>query len=232
MTGPTAAVEMAMFPLGSVLLPGMALPLRVFEPRYRVLVDTVLLSDEPEFASVLIERGSEVGGGEVRTSIGCVARILEIARHPDGQVSLLAVGVRRVVVEQWLADDPFPRALVRDWPDEEPGADGAQDPADARGGDGLGPAIARCVDTVDELSSLAAEIGLVAIDPMEAQERPTLSDDPTLRVYQLATLSPLGPLDRQRVLSTPTLRVRVALLEELLEDQRIVLEAQRGAGGD
>ncbi|MFN7151323.1 MAG: LON peptidase substrate-binding domain-containing protein [Microthrixaceae bacterium] len=221
----TPAVEMAIFPLGSVLLPGMALPLRVFEPRYRVLVDTVLLADEPDFASVLIERGSEVGGGEVRTSIGCVARIVEIARHDDGQVSLLAIGVRRVVVEQWLADDPFPRALVRDWPDESDDTDGAEGAAD------LGPAIARCVDTVDELTSLAAEIGLIVADPAGAEQRPTLSDDPTLRVYQLATLSPLGPLDRQRVLSTPTLRVRVALLEELLEDQRIVLEAQRGGDG-
>ncbi len=217
-----------MFPLGSVLLPGMALPLRVFEPRYRVLVDTVLLADEPEFASVLIERGSEVGGGEVRTSVGCVARILEIARHADGQVSLLAVGTRRVVVEQWLEDDPFPRALVRDWPDDPDDAEDADGPVGAE----VGPAIARCVDTVHELARLAAEVGLVDPDPNGADEPPVLSDDPTLRLYQLATLSPLGPLDRQRVLSTPTLRVRVSLLEELLEDQRIVLEAQRGGGGD
>lgn len=217
-----------MFPLGSVLLPGMALPLRVFEPRYRVLVDTVLLADEPEFASVLIERGSEVGGGEVRTEVGCVARIVEIARHGDGQVSLLAVGTRRIVVEQWLEDDPFPRALVRDWPDETDETD-ETDGADGADRTDLGPAIARCADTVDELARLAVEIGLVAADPTGAEQRPTLSDEPSLRVYQLATLSPMGPLDRQRVLSTPTLRVRVALLEELLEDQRIVLEAQRGA---
>lgn len=219
-----------MFPLGSVLLPGMALPLRVFEPRYRVLVDTVLLADEPEFASVLIERGSEVGGGEVRTTVGCVARILEMARHADGQVSLLAVGTRRIVVEQWLEDDPFPRALVRDWPDDPEASDGA---GEASGTDGpeaadLGPAIDRCAATVHELARLAVEIGLVDGDPTELDQRPALSDDPSLRVYQLATLSPLGPLDRQRVLSTPALRVRVALLEELLEDQRIVLEAQRG----
>jgi Lon protease-like protein len=228
MVDPNAAVEMPMFPLGSVLLPGMALPLRVFEPRYRVLVDTVLLADEPEFASVLIERGSEVGGGEVRTSVGCVARIIEVARHDDGQVSLLAVGVRRIVVEQWLPDDPFPRALVRDWPDEADEADGADDVGGTERAADLGPAIERCADTVDELTSLAAEIGLIPADPSGTEQRPALSEDPSLRVYQLATLSPLGALDRQRVLSTPTLRVRVELLDELLEDQRIVLEAQRG----
>jgi Lon protease-like protein len=239
MAEPAAASEMPMFPLGSVLLPGMVLPLRVFEPRYRVLVDTVLLADEPEFASVLIERGSEVGGGEVRTSVGCVARIVELARHGDGLVSLLAVGVRRIVVEQWLADDPFPRALVRDWPDEADQLDDAETPdaptegttgTDGVDTGGLDAAIERCETTVQELTRLAADIGLIDGTDLD-QQRTDLSDDPSLRVYQLATLSPLGPLDRQRVLSTPTLRVRVALLGELLEDQRIVLEAQRGGDG-
>ena len=110
--------ELPMFPLGSVLLPGMVLPLQVFEPRYRVLVDTVLLADEPEFGSVMIERGHEVGGGDVRASVGCIARIVDFTRHEDGLVTLVAVGTRRITVEDWLEDDPFPRALVADWPDD------------------------------------------------------------------------------------------------------------------
>ena len=50
--------EMAMFPLSSVLLPTMLLPLHVFVDRYRVMVDDVLRRDPPEFGVVLIERGS------------------------------------------------------------------------------------------------------------------------------------------------------------------------------
>lgn len=201
-----------MFPLGSVLLPGMVLPLRVFEPRYRVLVDTVLLADEPEFGSVLIERGSEVGGGEVRTSVGCVARVVDVRRHPDGQVALVAVGSRRLRVEEWLPDDPFPRALVRDWPDDPP-----HQP--------LAAGIDRLEDAVQELSEVAAAMGLVP-----TLDRAALSDDPTTRVYQLATVSPLGALDRQRVLCTPELGERVALLEDLVGEQRILLEARRSFG--
>lgn len=54
-----------MFPLGSVLLPGSPLPLQVFEPRYRAMLDDCLAGDQ-RFGVVLIERGFEVGGGEQR----------------------------------------------------------------------------------------------------------------------------------------------------------------------
>ena len=64
-----------MFPLGTVLFPSGVLPLRVFEPRYRDMLED-LLSGNREFGVVLIERGSEVGGGEVRSGIGTMARIL------------------------------------------------------------------------------------------------------------------------------------------------------------
>ena len=57
--------ELAMFPLQAVLLPGMVLPLHVFEPRYRALMDHCLAGDR-EFGVALIERGSEVGGDDVR----------------------------------------------------------------------------------------------------------------------------------------------------------------------
>jgi hypothetical protein len=209
------ATELPMFPLGSVLLPGMVLPLRVFEPRYRVLVDTVLLADEPEFGCVLIERGSEVGGGDVRTSTGCVARLVEVARHPDGQVSMVAVGTRRILVEQWLPDDPFPRASVREWPDEPSFVDELSLEVD----------LLRLEQKVREVLALAELLG--AAPTLEDDE---LSDDPSLRTYQLATVSPLGALDRLRVLSTGDLASRVALVEELVEEQRIMLEARRTFG--
>ena len=209
--------ELPMFPLGSVLLPGMVLPLRVFEPRYRVLVDTVLLADDQEFGCVLIERGSEVGGGDVRTSVGCAARVVEVARHEDGQVSLVSVGTRRLRVDRWLPDDPFPRAMVADWP-HEPGADDGLD---------LGAGIARIEGAVHQLSELAVSMGLsTTIDDAE------FSDDPTLKVYQLAIVSPLGALDRLKVLRTPSLGARVELLEDLVEEQRIMLEARRAFGQD
>lgn len=64
-----ATRELAMFPLGSVLFPGMPLQLRVFEPRYVAMLSSLLSGTEREFGVVLIERGSEVGGGDVRLSL-------------------------------------------------------------------------------------------------------------------------------------------------------------------
>ena len=107
-----------MFPLGTVLFPGALLPLHIFEERYRQLVKDCL-ADEPEFGVVLIDRGHEVGGGDVRREVGTVARILEVAELPDGRYFLQAAGVRRIRVQSWLDDAPYPRADVEEWPDED-----------------------------------------------------------------------------------------------------------------
>ena len=88
-------MPLPMVPLGTVLVPTAGLPLHVFEPRYRALVNDCLAGDR-EFGVVLIERGSEVGGNDVRTSVGTVARIVEAAELPAGRWAIGAVGVRRV----------------------------------------------------------------------------------------------------------------------------------------
>jgi len=87
-----------MFPLGMVLFPGQILPLHVFEPRYRAMVQDCLAGDQ-HFGVVLIERGSEVGGQDVRTDVGTRARILESEELPDGRWVLATVGVP-------IAEDP------------------------------------------------------------------------------------------------------------------------------
>src|SRR5262249_59581225 len=115
--------RLPMFPLGTVLLPGAVLPLHVFEPRYRTLLADCL-AGEPEFGVVLIERGHEVGGGDVRRSVGTVARILEVATMPDGRAAVVTVGTRRITVNEWLPEEPYPLADVDDWPDADDGADG------------------------------------------------------------------------------------------------------------
>jgi ATP-dependent Lon protease len=105
-----------MFPVGSVLFPRGVLPLQVFEPRYQELVADVLDTDG-RFGVVLIERGSDVGGGDVRTNIGTVAQIAQKGTLEDGRIILLNVGIERVRVIQWLDDDPYPQAEVESYPD-------------------------------------------------------------------------------------------------------------------
>lgn len=214
------ATELPMFPLGGVLLPGMALPLRIFEHRYRTMQDAVLAADEPVFGSVLIERGSEVGGGDSRTDVGCVATIDRLERQPDGQATLLAVGTRRIRVEEWLPDAPYPAALVTDWPDRLTGYE--PQPEDLqRSRDG----IAGLLPMALEIIGLAHRLGSPAhFDPAQ------LSDDSVLASYQLATATPLGALDRLKVLRAEDLTVRLGLMHEMFEDQRVMLRAELDSG--
>jgi Lon protease-like protein len=224
-----------MFPLGSVLVPGMILPLHVFEPRYRRLVHDCLAGDG-QFGVVLIERGSEVGGGDVRTDVGTVARIVQADELPDGRFVVGAVGLRRIRVTRWLPDDPYPRAEVADWPDVPVAADGTDDAGDAdarvdRGGAGettseaAAPGTEEVAALLRRAAALSSELGEPA-PPLDLE----LSDDRVVAGYQATALAPLGPADRQALLCTPTLGGRFELLRELLADHVELLQARLSSG--
>jgi Lon protease-like protein len=201
---------MPMFPLGGVLLPGAVLPLHVFEPRYRQLVIDCLADDsgDPEFGVTLIERGSEVGGGDQRTDVGVVGRIVRVEALDGGRYSIVVVGTRRIRVNAWLPDDPYPVADVDVWPDEEPDAPGLPGRVDA-----LKARVATVLDLAVTLGDLRAEdVDLSAVD-----------DDPLVASYHLTALSPLGPADRYRLLCAPSPTTRLALLASSLDDVEAML---------
>jgi Lon protease-like protein len=193
-----------MFPLGTVLFPHALLPLRVFEPRYRLMTERVLRGDA-EFGVVLIERGSEVGGGDTRFDTGTVARVVRSQRLPDGGYLLGTVGVRRIRVTRWLPDDPYPQADVVDV--DEP-ARPAGDDTSAR--DRAAAALADLCAIYRERDPRIPELPLIALEAVQAS-------------YELAALAPIGPLDAQRVLEIPDAADRLALLAELLEDHARLL---------
>jgi Lon protease-like protein len=198
--------ELAMFPLGTVLFPTLVLPLHVFEPRYRALVEDCT-AGAGEFGVVPIERGSEVGGGDVRTAVGTVARILQVDHFPDGRSALATVGTRRIRVERWLEDAPYPRAEVTDWHDTSNPVLGLEE-----------------VDALFRRSlALAAELGEAAA-PLDVD----LAEDPVVATFQVAALAPLGPVDRQAVLATETADERTTRLIALLTDTVELLRVRLG----
>ena len=203
--------ELAMFPLGGVLFPSVVLPLHVFEPRYRAMVQHLLGGAvEPEFGVVLISRGSEVGGNDVRTSVGTAARIAEAAELPDGRWALATFGVRRIRVAEWLPDDPWPRALVEELPDLPP----ADESAAAQRWVGLRVAVRRTLGLAAELGGAPASVTV------------ELADDPGLGTFQAAAVTPLGPADEQRVLEAVGVDERLDLLEVLVAEQAELLEGR------
>jgi hypothetical protein len=190
-----------MFPLGTVLVPYAHLPLHIFEPRYRALTEACLAGDR-EFGVVLIERGSEVGGGDVRFEVGTVARIVQAVELPDGRWLLDAVGTERIRVLRWLPDDPYPQAEVEAL---------AEGPA--------GPEAAELREQVERLlrQVLALQVELGYPAPSATLD---LDPDPAVAAYQAAILSPTGPMDSQRVLEEPGPAERLRRVLELLEDVR------------
>jgi Lon protease-like protein len=106
-------MQIPLFPLHTVLSPGIALPLHIFEERYRAMVKRCLDTSTP-FGVVLIRNGSEVApraGGEQVISIsgvGTFAEIREANKYLDGRWDLLTVGTGRFVVREVIADrEPY-----------------------------------------------------------------------------------------------------------------------------
>jgi uncharacterized protein len=185
-----------MFPLSTVLFPHERLHLQVFEPRYRAMVSDCLAGDG-RFGVVLIARGSEVGGGDERVTVGTVASIERATPRNDGRWHLVVAGTGLLRVTRWLADDPYPRALV------EP-CDGVP----ATDGDALRDAqveLRRVRALVSELSQAPAPPDVAALD-----------DAPDVALWQLCALAPVTVLDRQHLLEAPGPDERVALLRELV----------------
>ncbi len=200
---------MPMFPLGSVLVPGGILPLHVFEPRYRQMVIDCLREDgEPEFGQALITHGSEAGGGDDRATVGTIARMLQVDALDDGRYALVAVGTRRIAVNAWLPDDPYPIADVDDWPDDDPDAAG------------LDEVVRVAHDRVKQTLALAAEVDGHVIDVTDV----AVSDDPLVASYHLAAIAPIGPADRYRLLCAAGPMERMRVLDDVLDDVDAMLK--------
>lgn len=198
-----------MFPLGTVLFPTVVLPLHVFEPRYRELT-RVCLAGDGRFGVVLIERGSEVGGGDARFLVGTVAQIVEAAELPDGRFALRTVGVERIKITEWLEDDPYPRAEVEAWPDPEPGA------ALAARHEQNTALLRRVLAMKAELREGAAPATI------------ELSPDLVLGGYQVAAVAPIGPADQQLLLAASSPDARADLVARLLAEQEEILSFRLG----
>ncbi|HEX6310284.1 MAG TPA: LON peptidase substrate-binding domain-containing protein [Acidimicrobiia bacterium] len=202
------AQTLPMFPLGTVLFPNALLPLQIFEARYRAMTEAVLAGDG-EFGVVLIERGSEVGGGDSRFGVGTVARIVEAARLPDGRFLLVATGTRRLRVRVWLPEEPYPRAEVDLLGDPVP----AGDASDAR---------VAVEALLDQLYGLRAALG-EGTPPGEVR----LDGDLIRASYEAAAAAGLGPLDAQRLLELDDAGERMRTLADVLAEEVRFLELRR-----
>ena len=190
-----ALTLLPLFPLGTVLYPGVVLPLHIFEKRYRRLVRDLL--DQPagprSFGVVAIKEGREVGRDGVTAlhEIGCTAELRRVEAYDDGRFDIIAVGVSRFRVVRVDASQPMVGEVE------------------------LLPDVS--TDEAITLSARAVRMfgsyreALLTAQGLLADEPPQLPDDPVELSYVIAASMLVDMSDKQELLATSTVDERLAL---------------------
>jgi hypothetical protein len=125
--GAVSADLLPLFPLNTVLFPGVPLPLHVFEERYRILLDELVEGTGPRrFGVVALRHGLEAGEEHARESlhdVGCVAELRRVDKYADGRFDVVTFGGPRFVLHDVDDGRPYLRGTVTYLPEElgEPG---------------------------------------------------------------------------------------------------------------
>ena len=198
--------RLPLFPLGTVLYPGLLLPLHIFEERYRELVRDLLAGPEPrQFGVVAIRKGRETGvdGVSALYEIGCTATVRQVREHEDGRFDLVTAGTQRFRLSSLDHSRPYLQGEV-DLLAEDNRGDAAAEAAAA--------AVRRAFR--DYLVVLATwGTGEAVI--------PELPDDPAALSYLVAASVIVDLPDRQALLAEPDALRR-------LEAERALLARETG----
>ncbi len=192
-----------MFPLSSVVFPGMSVPLHVFEDRYRMLVNHLLTVDDPAdrvFGTVAIREGYEVGdhGAQSVYRMGCILQLTEVERNGDGSFDIVAVARERMMLEEMQRGVDFPQGVVARVPEPE-------------------------VEVPAELLERArATFTAFRVAMIELQGDPfggSLPRDPGYLAWTLSALTPLPLAERQSLLEATDSTERLRLVTKLLTEE-------------
>lgn len=206
--------QLPLFPLGSVLFPGMLLPMHIFEDRYRRLL-TDRQGSDLIFGVVLTRQGREVADEPAIHDVGTAARLIGAGQYPDGRSDVVVQGDRRftIVGQDWSAG--YLTGTVS-WIAEPPD-DRVPTTETVALGDAVATAFEHFLSAFEEANGVQLP-------------RTTLDDDPTARAYELCAALPIDPRERQALLESHTTRDRLRLLLMVLRRERDLLRTT-GAGG-
>jgi Lon protease-like protein len=199
-----------LFPLGTVLYPGLMLPLNIFEERYRRLVHDLLDGPEPRrFGVIAIRKGRETGvaGISALYEVGCTATLREVAEQEDGGFHLVTVGTQRFRLVSLDDSQPYLQGEVELLEEEvgDEAAAGLAAQAVQRGFRGYVEALA---------SRETVEVSV-----------PELPDEPLLLSYLVAASMILDLPVRQQLLAEPDAERRLGAERTLLARETTMLRS-------
>lgn len=190
--------ELPIFPLaGAVMMPGVQLPLNVFEPRYLSMVNDALAADR--LIGMIQPRGDDDEETPEIQHVGCAGRITSYSETNDGRIVLVLTGVCRFMVRQELEPRHGYRRVAPDW--ERFTIDFREDPAET-------------IDQARFLDSLRAYCQLRQVEiPWDEVQKMPIEE----LVNLLCTHLPLAPEDKQALIETLTAKDRAQLMRGLMD---------------
>ena len=197
-----------MFPLNTVLFPGMCVPLTVFEDRYRALVHHLLRVEDPVdrvFGSVGIREGYEVGshGAQSLFRVGCRVQMTEVEAHHDGTFELVAVGLERIELDRLDTSGSYPVGHVHDRPESET------------------PVPEEVVDrAISTFAAYREQLAEIRDDPYPGR----LPQDPAYLSWTLAAVAPLPLPQRQELLEAEDALSRLTMVTRLLREELTAMQ--------
>lgn len=200
-----------LFPLGTILFPGLPMPLHIFEPRYRQLMHDHGADPIP-FGISLIRSDTQPHRPWPSHSIGTAARLIDSTELDDGRRDIVVEGARRFRITGLRQIHPYNVASV-EWLDEPLGDD-----AEAA-------ALLRIVAA--QFHRYASGITRLTRRQFDGVHIP---DDPVRASYDLASRLPLHTWERQRLLEADTAVERLTMLSLLME-RELALLLRAGAAG-
>ena len=185
-----------LFPLGVVLFPNAVLPLRIFEERYKLMIERCLDADS-EFGVVLIKSGSEVGDPAEPHAVGTVAHITQASPQKDGEMLLAVAGTQRFLIKGVKQQLPYLEGEVSVLVEETEVSLADEEMGQVR-------------DAVSEYERLLAGLSGGWI------RQPEMPEDPVALSYFVPGLLDVDPLEKQHLLEEPSPSRRLTAELQLL----------------
>jgi len=154
--------ELPLFPLESVLFPGMSINLHIFEERYKQMINLCIETRQP-FGVVLIEEGIAQHGALAKPYlIGCTAQITRMQPRAQGRMDINAIGQDRFRIESLNYDRPYLVGMVERYPIEQ-GVEKSLNHA----GNSLRPWVERYLEILAKVGNLPFNTQQLPADPVQ-----------------------------------------------------------------
>jgi Lon protease-like protein len=202
-------VELPLFPLPTVLYPGMPLPLHVFEERYKQMFARVLDGNR-RFGVVAVAEGAEIGAQDAYQPIGCLTEVRNVRPYPDGRMDVLGLGMSRFEVTGVTQPAPYIVAEVADLPEET--------------GPGAG------AEAVRARWLFARYVALLLRLAGEQNEQIDVPEEPLEASYLMAAAMQIDLVDKQRLLAAGSAAERLRATCFLLRRELALMERMETAG--